>query len=182
MLFSLTHYQRIAKLARLMAPDLQFIDPLLLIEQCEKLTGQIPLDSMRRLHEVIAEITGKVDYNLEFGKDAQGINCIGGDYRVDLQMYCQRCLNPVLVRLAENISIGIVTNREQANSLPGQYEPVIHNRGLLSLVMLLEEEILLSMPMVPVHGVDECPSSRFLEELKPDWDNPFKVLQDLKLK
>jgi len=170
------------KLARLMAPDPQFIEPLLLAEGQEYLSGELKLSDMQRLRDLLADTTGKVQYQLRFGKDSQGVICILGEFRTTLQVICQRCLNPVPVEIERDICAGIVADKAEESKLQARYEPLMLSDGQLSLSGFIEEEILLGMPMAAAHQIDQCPAVSIMNELKPVKDSPFRVLKDLKLK
>ena len=170
------------KLARLMAPAPQLIEPWLLAEQHKYLTGELKLSTLPRLLEVLASETGQVHYQLNFAKDPQGIVCILGSFGVDLQMYCQRCMNPMTVEIERDISVGVVATRAEADVLPEHYDPLIVTDSRLSLVRFIEDEILLGMPMALRHESDDCPSSAIIEKLKSVTERPFAKLKGLVVK
>lgn len=180
MLFPLTVKNSVATLAGLMAPVPQFIDLPLLIEQRGTISGEFALALMPRLLEITVDDSGSVWFELAFGRDDQGIHCITGQYSVSLQAYCQRCLNPVSLCQSGKICLAVVTDRIRMQELPVHYEPLLHDSGSLSLVMLLEDEILLGLPIAPAHSIAECPSDSLMREYSTVRDTPFTVLKNLK--
>ncbi len=172
----------VIKLAGLMASVPQFIDLPLLIEQRGELSGEFPLVSMPRLLELATSEDGCVSFDLTFGKDAQGIDFITGHYRVSLQVKCQRCLTPFNLNLTGKISLAVIENEAATGALPGFYEPLIHGSGRLSLPDLLEDEIILTLPMAPLHLIAECPSGDLLREYATTRESPFAVLKGIKNK
>jgi len=83
-----------------------------------------------------------------------------------------------------------VFNDEQAQNLPRTYEPLLVEDEKLVVLDVVEEELILSLPMFAYHDaceVDgykqteeaEVAAEELAEEKKP---NPFEVLSALKLK
>lgn len=178
----MTRLPRADTLAGLMAPDPQFIEPMLLAEQEVSLNGQLELCSLPRLKNVLFDDAGAVTFRLEFGRDAEGVVYIVGEFGTDLELVCQRCLNPLTRHIQNAISIGIVTDRAEAERLPNRYEPLTLKDRHISLLMLIEDEILLGLPMAPVHEFACCSSGQFIADTAMRRENPFAVLKDLKLK
>lgn len=178
----MTALLRIDKLARLMAVDLQFIEPWLLAEQRESLTGRMSLANMSRLKSLLGDENGSVDYRLDFGRDEQGQAYIEGEISATLTLICQRCMDPVNVHLQNKINIGIVVDKTEAEQLPRHLEPLIPTDSHISLSSLLEDEILLGLPMAPAHKIDQCPSLQLIKDYTVKKHNPFEALKDLKSK
>jgi len=175
----LTPNQCLATLARLMAPDPVFFKPLLLAEQQGRLDGQLALRNMRRLGEIICDDSGTIDYHLQLGRDEFGFSYIRGTFEVALQLICQRCLHPFALQLSNEMNIGLAVSDEQLEKLPGHYEPMLLMKDEVSLLTLIEEEIILSIPMVPVHKNAACQAADLLARHAPKKENPFAVLKEL---
>jgi uncharacterized protein len=109
-----------------------------------------------------------------------------GHYQVDAPLLCQRCLEQVVVPIDSECDVGFVTSDEAAKQLPRHYEPVIVGDEPLDLHALIEDELLLALPAVPMHPQQTCqhppgyrPETAELEE-KSEKPNPFSVLAKLK--
>jgi uncharacterized protein len=111
---------------------------------------------------------------------------------------CQRCLSPYSQHLDVDATYRIVATEEEADEFPlddDEVEVIVGSRQF-DLIDLIEEELLLSLPLVPKHTVcpevhesllsgntegsadDESEESSAAEEAgKP---NPFAVLEKLK--
>lgn len=100
-----------------------------------------------------------------------------------LMLVCQRCLGPVEAVVDADRSFLFVAGEDAAAALDADSEDdVLALTRSLDLRELVEDELLLSLPMVPRH--DECPEPL---ELPPEPDappqekeNPFAVLAALK--
>jgi uncharacterized protein len=74
------------------------------------------------------------------------------DVQVDgeVTLTCQRCLRPCASRVDESASLVVVGS--DADELPGGYEPLLGDPERLSLTELIEEQVLLGLPLVPMHA------------------------------
>ncbi|MBY0467713.1 MAG: YceD family protein, partial [Burkholderiaceae bacterium] len=101
-----------------------------------------------------------------------------------ISLECQRCLKPVDVPLVVQRRFLFVHGEDAAAQLDTDSEDdVLALSRTLNLIELIEDELLLGLPLVPRHSV--CP-----QPLRPPADpepfeeraNPFAVLGDLKRK
>ena len=102
--------------------------------------------------------------------------------RIALQ--CQRCLHPVDTTLEFDRRIRFVRGEEEAATLDADLEDdVLALTRALDLRELIEDELLLALPLVPRHELCPTPLS-VAEEDAPqspdDRPNPFAVLAGLK--
>jgi len=159
---------------------LHLINPFQLAEKQERLTGTIRVSALKRIKDVLHDDAGSVKYEFHFGKDEQGVVFVQGEFSVDLKVKCQRCMGPMNLPISGKIQLGAV-NSSMTQEFPERYEPLILAGNEISLEALLEEEILLALPIAPAHDRDDCIGSRTVDEYKPEHGNPFSVLKDLKI-
>ena len=170
----------IATLARLMVvPESRLLDVKDLVERRQELAGSIPVSALSDLPGVVD--SGEVTYRLRFGRDAQEIPVLNGGYEVSLNVLCQRCMQPMSVKLAQDLCLGIVVG-EEAQQVPGDaYDPLVTADGKISVAGILQDEIILALPISPMHEASDCPAGEMVEKIKPKRQNPFSVLKDLKI-
>jgi uncharacterized protein len=132
------------------------IQPLKLANRGERLNGHFALSEMQRLRVLLSEPLGNVDFSLEFGKDEEGFCFITGQIKADLPMICQRCWHPFLFSLVGEVSLSPIDNEKAADRLPSRYEPLICKHGVVLMGTLLEDELLLQLPLIPKHSEGEC--------------------------
>jgi uncharacterized protein len=100
----------------------------------------------------------RIDAQLRFGT-FEGRTTV--DVRVEgvAMVVCQRCLAPCANEVDESALVMIV--RDEDEQVPDGYEPFVGMPELLSLTALIEEQVLLAMPLVPMHAVGDpqCRSS-----------------------
>lgn len=166
------------------------LDPFKYADQNKILEGEIALYLMPRLTDLLVDSQGKVNVRLEFDRDPQRLRIVKGKLTSTVNLLCQRCLQPVMQDIESEFTLGIVFNDEQAENLPRAYEPLLVEDEKLVVLDVIEEELILSLPMFAYHescGVDgykqtdnsETSAEELPEEKKP---NPFEVLAGLKLK
>ena len=166
------------------------VDPLKSVEQQAEFSGSIAVSKLERLQDFLQDNSGEAQIEIQFGHDEQGIALLRGQCQAQVRMTCQRCMNPVEVELSTDFELGIVFSDEQAKHLPKQYEPIIAEADVLELLPVIEDELILSLPMYAYHT--ECDDNELVQEKveeqpvepveKEALDNPFSVLEQLKKK
>lgn len=161
------------------------IDPRKFANQGITLAGSIALDALPRLTELVATAEGEINVVLAFDIDEQGFKVVNGDIAGSLALTCQRCLDPVVVPLQAALHVAVVWDEDAAKALPRTLDPWIVGEGVTDIYQIVEEEILLSLPMVAYHDEPCIETLQFqgddvvAEDIEPA-DNPFKVLEQLK--
>jgi len=167
------------------------IDPLRMAESRRLLEGSIALAEMVRLGESLQDTQGEVSISLEFGIDNEGIRFIHGHVQAEVSLICQRCLETMRYPLDSEFMLGLVRSTTEAENLPSHYEPLLVDDEPLFLRDIIEDELLLALPIVAMHAPEECsaelnsaPQSEQAQEDEDTGttagDNPFAVLADLK--
>jgi uncharacterized protein len=91
-----------------------------------------------------------VAVDLTVGRGSDGEWRLEGRVQTTLDAECQRCLEPLLVEVESDLSVGLTGPAGDAEMLEW---PV----GGMTLAEVLEDEIFLAMPRVPAHGdVSDC--------------------------
>ncbi|MBB1487477.1 YceD family protein [Oceanospirillum sediminis] len=164
------------------------IEPYKLARDAGFIEGDIPLDKCERVISALADTQGHCHVRLEFDIDPQRIRFIRGKLKGQLMVSCQRCMQPMPIDVDSEFLLAIASSDEAAANLPKQYEPLIVEDEKLELLPVIEDEILLTLPITSYHDEGECSvSSEMLvsgdvEEAQPETkpENPFSVLMQLK--
>ena len=150
---------------RLMSKRLpEFVDPLRLAEAGQGLKGRVAVASMLRLTTMLGltpqfPAQRDVDAELVFGVDGHGVLHVLGSLRAELGAVCQRCLQPMELPFQVDIALGMARTLDEAECLPGDYEPLMVVDGEpQSLAAIIEDELLLALPPVPMHRIGQCPA------------------------
>jgi uncharacterized protein len=138
------------------------------------LNGALAIKGMTRLAPLLLNDDGEVIVNLQFGKDKEGWRFVKGKTDASVSMTCQRCLQPVSVELNGEFDLSPVLSDSQAKSLPSHYEPLLVERDGQSLLPIIEDELILQLPLVPMHDTEECHAkTAVVNEEQTVVDNPF---------
>ncbi|MBK8814515.1 MAG: DUF177 domain-containing protein [Methylococcaceae bacterium] len=165
----------------------KFIDPLLLADKNVSLEGKLPLSSLDRVSELLANDDGDVILTLHFGKEGK-LAKIEGRIKAVLSVKCQRCLEPVEWPIDSEIKLGIVKSFDQAGHLPESFEPLlVSDEDKIPLKDIVEDEILILLPDTPKHSEDCAIAIPSKERAAPSLpanrsttNNPFSILVNLK--
>jgi uncharacterized protein len=160
------------------------VEPLKCLEQNAEFSGSIAISKLERLQGFLQDDSGEAQVEIHFGQDEQGIALLSGQCQAQVHMTCQRCMNPVEVELKHDFEVAIVASDEKAKHLPKQYEPIICEDYSLELIPVIEDELILSLPMFAYHQSCDDNELKAKEELVPVEteapSNPFSVLEQLK--
>jgi uncharacterized protein len=144
---------------------------------------EFELRDLPRVMEVGAS-KGAVSASLHFSElDAHPV--VQGHLSGTVVMACQRCCADVDVVLDEPFALALVQSEEAAGLVAEQYDAVIADPLRLDLRWLVEEQVLLALPLIPRHDDEgrcalEAASSAGARA--PDADSaqhPFANLRDL---
>jgi uncharacterized protein len=141
-------------------------------------TGTVPTRRLTRLDGLVANgRSGEISFNVAFAHDEQ--HQVRAEVAVSgyVPLECQRTLKIFDQPIDSSSTVGIVASDSEADCLPDDYEPKVCPDGRLSLVDLVSEEVLLSLPLVPV----DPESTRMEAEPRTnDTYRPFEALSELK--
>jgi len=99
---------------------------------------------------------GSVRGRLSFGRD-QGFAMAQVELTAQLAGTCQRCLSPLQLQVKANSPVLIVESERQAEEAPAGWETFHAPEGRVDFAALVAEELLLALPIVPLHErVSEC--------------------------
>jgi uncharacterized protein len=163
------------------------VDPIRFAENAADLHGTLPISAMLRLATSLANTTGDAQVHIQFGIDDR-IKFSKGRVKAELAVQCQRCLEPFVYELNSEFAFGMVATDEKAKELPAKYEPVMVSEAGLNIPEMIEEELIINLPIVLMHDPKDCKVKMPVvvledsETAQPKKVNPFKVIESLKVK
>jgi len=130
------------------------IDPIRLADEGARIEGKLPGSEMLRLQELVlpGSRPEPVAVDLQFERTGQGLRRVHGIIRTQVEMACKRCLQPLKI---EVVAQPLFMLLQPGESEPEEGETLVAE-ATLSLVELVEDELLLAMPMSPGHAEGEC--------------------------
>lgn len=148
--------------------------------------GETPIAAMPRLVSALAGADGLVVYQLDFGTDSLGNARLELKARAPLTLICQRTLEPFVLPVELDVQLGLIRDERDEAALPPGFEPLlVAEHGKLSPLDVIEDELLLALPLVPVDPASSLPNEVVVPEndsrsASGRSDNPFAVLRELK--
>jgi uncharacterized protein len=116
----------------------------------------VPLAELPRLRSQLASVEGMVRGRVHFTRES-------GFVVADLSMSgaatlaCQRCLEAMTEPVSSEVRVALITAEGDASRVPEHLEPVLAAGGRVTIGELVEEELLLALPIVPLHAeAREC--------------------------
>lgn len=139
--------------------------------------GELLVRDLPRLQTAVLDTSSgnPLHYKLEGGVGALGLPGIRLQLEVVLQVICQRCLGEMPLRL--QLELGYVISKDTSAELDDMDEvDWLEAEQNFDLAALIEDELLLALPIAPVHDFP-CNQHAMASGEKP---NPFAVLKGLK--
>lgn len=161
------------------------VDAWRMVQARRSFQGSLPLASLPRLRGSLAATDGAVDFDLEFGKDDLGVAHLRVRADASLPLTCQRTLEVFRLPVHVDARLGLIAQEADEAALPGGYEPLLTADGTLRLADVVEDELILALPVVPVKPGAEYREPADAGAVPDDAKgskNPFAVLQILKHK
>ncbi len=152
-------------------PDPHALDLLALCKAAGTLQGRWPLATLARLSDSFCAAS---DGSASWQARGWLVPVPGGEPEVWLELQgaaevpleCQRCLQPMTEHLAVQRRFRFVRSEDEAARLDEESEDdVLALPARLDLQALLEDELILALPIVPRHGV--CPEPLPLPAAEP---------------
>ena len=165
------------------------LDPWRAVERGAHFEGAVPFVELPRLVDLLQEREGCAAYRFDFVRDEQRRAVVKGKVSARLTLLCQRCMGPCSVEIASSVALALVSGIDEAERLPDSLDPLLVREDNVLLADLVEDELLLALPQIPMHAPGECAGAAPMsEEPATDEsdasgtrrDNPFAVLADWK--
>lgn len=153
-------------------------DPFRFAAEGRKISGAVPLLRLNRLADILVRSEGEVTYALSGDVGVDGKTFLRLEASGTLALQCQRCLSGLdwpleLESLLHLVSPGTPIPDEE---LEIESFDTIEAVADMDVLALLEEEILLAMPIVPRHEDCDAPHP----EGGADKESPFAALAGLR--
>lgn len=157
-----------------------FIDSLDFAANGKQIDAQVPVGELPRLLDLLDNPQGMLHYSLQGGVDNLGRPVLDVSIDGSCQLRCQRCLSGLdyaiqheaRLMLCDQASLDVLEDEEE------DFDGILADAHL-DVLALLEEEILLTLPIAPKHDLGACQvaEGKNKQEGEP---HPFAVLEKLK--
>lgn len=134
------------------------MDPVRFAREAASLVGEYPLAELERLQDALADDRGVVSYRL-LGVMVGGRPALRLEVDANPRLICQRCLNPYDHALHSEGVIFLARDDAELDRWERE-DPLLDAivaEGRMDVRTLIEDELLLSLPVVPQHEEEDCP-------------------------
>ena len=166
-----------------------FFEPYRLADRNARFSGSVSAGLLPRVKDAVVALES-VHVTVEFSRDQDGYRIATGRLTGNVTLTCERCMGDMHHSVDTEFELALVAEEAQIPSLPKRYDPWLVTPGEeVSVGALLEDTMLLAIPVFPKHEPEECqikmsfgveneddPSLRSA----PEKPNPFSILADLK--
>ena len=120
--------------------------------------------------------------SLSFQSAAEGYSQVFPQVHVRVSgavdLACQRCLQPLVLPVAIDALLTMVSSEEQAAELADPFDTVLLEDGELAPAQVVEDEVLAGLPLAPRHS-DETSCGRDARMISGETHRPMAGLADL---
>ena len=133
------------------------IDPIRMATRGAHLEGKLSLNQCARLQDICDQEQMQATVSMDLNMDTvANIPFVRGNIIATINAICQRCNARMTYPLAISFQLSPVTTEMAAKNLPKSYEPLILETEKIDISDIIEDEILLALPMVTKHADGEC--------------------------
>jgi uncharacterized protein len=158
------------------------IDWLKLLKLAKKnlsVQDEFNIEDLPRINGIANNNSDKIKVKYSFYLENNTTPCLDGEISLNTYLTCQRCLEELPFSLDLNFNLAFVKNESQAEELSKHLETYLIEDEELSLIDLISDEILLSIPMVPKHNLDCLSSFKENNNYEQVKESPFAILKNI---
>ena len=156
-------------------------DPFQLVERGAVIEGVYGVPALSRVRAAVYDSVGEFTVRLEFRPDAAWHAVIVGRLTGTVTLQCQRCLEAMAIDLDIRPHLGLCTSEAEVERLPDELEPLLAGDAPLNIREVVEDEILLALPIVARHArpCGQVPVTEADDPADEDARRPFSDLRKM---
>jgi uncharacterized protein len=139
---------------------------------------EVALSELERLRPLLRRDAGTARGQFRFHRENAFVTA-EAHVSAGLTLTCQRCLEEMTYPLQVDSRLAFIASAAAGTEVPASYEPVVAVDGYVSLAMLIEEELLLALPLAPMHRETEGCPVRSESKAAESRQRPFAGLREL---
>jgi uncharacterized protein len=158
------------------------IDAFRLARDRSAIRGEATMMQLPRLASSVLGDDVRVRYEIDGRVDAEGHPGALMRLSARLPLRCQRCNDPVAFTLERAVPFRFVHDEQELNALPVEDDEVevVVGSDAMPLLPWIEDEVILSLPLVPRHADCALPAAGPGKEGPQERPSPFAALARLK--
>lgn len=167
-------------------PIPHYIEPYKLVDRNITYEGNIPLTDLPRLHEALASDNSAIRVKVVFERGEQRQAFMSITLDATMYLVCQRCLDIMAFSTSAIHDYMFIASEREEVLLPEGYDVLeLGTKDPFDLKVLIEDELLLALPIIPIHELKNCQQPVVPVEPEPiesevPRSSPFSVLAQLK--
>jgi len=123
------------------------------------LSGELDVGALTRLKSLLHSEVGSVRATLRFRQRGDGWLALELGLDASVELVCQRCLEPFRHELAETENVVLADSDSLPATVPEGSEPFELEGGRFRPAQLIEDELIVAMPLAPKHArIEDCGS------------------------
>jgi DUF177 domain-containing protein len=177
----------------------QFIDYIRYTDARKTIKGELPLSDCSRLVDLLSPDTSlhhNIHLEFDFGVDNLANRFAKGRVTANVLLTCQRCMQVMEYPVELHLALAFIKNKADEQAIAGLYDSFfVEKSEPVDFFALVEDEIILSLPLIAKHEDEDCLSTNLLGKDKQIYEidsayadaqkeakkkNPFAILKQLK--
>jgi uncharacterized protein len=134
-------------------PSDKIVDAVVCARAGSTIARDFSAAELPRLREAGGHDDSSIEAKFQFS-EYDGRPAVTGELHGTAVLTCQRCMQPVDIDIDDTFQVLLVD--EERSDEPGGFEPVVAKASRLDLGWLAEEQVLLNLPLVPMHAPEDC--------------------------
>jgi uncharacterized protein len=126
-----------------------------LAERGAVLEGTIDLVRFSRLKGLLNSSAGSARARIAFRRSQDDVLLVELECEADLELICQHCLDPLRHEVRERVGFAVAETEGSLAQLPEGMESIALNGERFQPATVIEDELIVSLPLVPRHGDDK---------------------------
>lgn len=146
---------------------LAVVDSLEFARSEQSVSGSVPVASLKRLEDVLFDGAGRVSYEVRGACDERNRPRLELRIEGRLHLQCQRCLGLLIYPVDVTTTLLLVPRGAKADEEMDDPEShdAIEASAELDVAGLIEDEVLLSLPLAPRHPEGTCASRIVMRDI-----------------
>ncbi len=157
-----------------------FIDSLDFARNGQRISGEISVTQLPRLLDVLKNQQSVLHYTIQGGVDRFGCALLDVSINGTCQLLCQRCMNNMdyLVQITTRLLLRNQASLDALDDEEEMFDSILAD-AQMDILDLLQDEIVLSLPIAPKHQIGDCQAADGKQSAK-ETTHPFAALAGLK--
>lgn len=165
-------------------PEQVVINSIEFARNGESLSGSVAVANLNRLEDLLFSSNGLLEYTLTGKRGENDQLFLVCAVKGILQLRCQRCLGALAYPVDIDSELELIEGEQDLPAVVNEDDltDAIKVDPNMDVLALVEDEVLLGLPMAPMHAPGDCKAGGNFGQAGTDKQNAFSALAALKTK